>query len=187
MAYQLKKTIVLVGMMGSGKTSVGRVLAKKLDVPFVDSDEEIERASSYKIAELFARFGEVYFREKETQVLLRLLRNEPHILSTGGGAWMNHTNRVNLSNYGVPVWLKAETNLLWARVKGKANRPLLQTENPYETLRELYESRAPIYAMAPVHVPVFSTHTVQDTARTVIRALEKHGGVLETVEDDASI
>lgn len=166
-------------MMGSGKTSVGRVLARKLDVPFVDSDEEIERASSYGVSDLFAKFGEVYFREKETQVLLRLLKDEPQVLSTGGGAWMNHSNRVNISDYGTAVWLRGEVNLLWARVKGKSHRPLLQTENPYLTLRELYESRAPIYAQAAVHVPVFSTHSVQDTARSVIRELLKRDDTLE--------
>lgn len=173
-------------MMGSGKTSVGRVLARTLDVPFVDSDEEIERASTYSVPDLFSKFGEVYFREKETQVLLRLLKGAPQVLSTGGGAWMNHTNRVNISDYGTAVWLRGEVNLLWARVKGKSNRPLLHTERPYETLRELYESRTPVYAKAPVHVSVFSTHSVNDTARSVIRELLKHDDTLEIIRGEDS-
>lgn len=168
-------------MMGSGKTTVGRALARKLDVDFVDSDEEIEQASNYSVPDLFARFGEVYFREKETQVLLRLLKGEPKVLSTGGGAFMNHTNRVNISNYGAAVWLRAEVNLLWARVKGKSSRPLLNAEDPYNTLRELTESRTPIYALAPICVNVFSTHTAQDTTNCVARELLKHEEILEKV------
>lgn len=185
MTFLLNRSIVLVGMMGSGKTSVGRMLAQKLDVPFVDSDEEIETASSYSIPELFQRFGEVYFREKETQVLLRLLKGGPIVLSTGGGAWMNHINRVNISDHGIAVWLKAEPNLLWARVKGRSHRPLLNVENPYETLKELTEMRGPIYAKAPVHVPVFSNHSVADTAKSVVRAVTEHGGIIERVDNAA--
>ncbi len=172
-------------MMGSGKTTVGRVLARMLEVPFVDSDEEIEAASTFKIAELFERFGEVYFREKETQVLLRLLKSGPLVLSTGGGAYMNHVNRVNIGSHGVAVWLRAEPNLLWARVKGRTHRPLLQTENPYETLRELTEMRMPIYARAPIHVPIYSNHSATDTAKGVIRGLLSHGGILEGASDAA--
>ena len=184
LSYRLNKTVVLVGMMGSGKTSVGRELARQIGVDFVDSDEEIVRASSYEIPELFARFGEVYFREKETQVILRLLKGEPRILSTGGGAFMNYQNRLNIGKFGMAVWLRAEVNLLWARVKGKANRPLLMTENPYQTLKELSDSRNPIYAQAPVHVTAFSTHTVNDTAGAVIRALLRRGdGTLEKCDD----
>ncbi|MBE3638495.1 shikimate kinase [Mangrovicoccus algicola] len=179
MSYRLKKTVVLVGMMGSGKTSVGRELARALEAEFVDSDEEIVRASSYEIPELFSRFGEVYFREKETQVILRLLKGEPRILSTGGGAWMNHANRINITRLGLAVWLKAETNLLWARVKGKSGRPLLATDNPYQTLRELCDSRNPVYARAPVHVAAFSSHSVADTVRRVIDELSKRNDILE--------
>lgn len=182
MPYKLKKTVVLVGMMGSGKTSVGRVLARMLEVPFVDSDEEIVRVSSFQIPDLFARFGEVYFREKETQVLLRLLQGPPQVLSTGGGAFMQHINRVNIGEHGVAVWIRAEVNLLWARVKGKSNRPLLLTENPYQTLKEIHDSRAPVYAEAPLVVTAFSTHSVNDTAKLVIRELVKHG-IVEKIDD----
>lgn len=181
--YKLKKTVVLVGMMGCGKTSVGRALARKLSVPFCDSDEEIERASNYTIPELFSRFGEVFFREKETQVLTRLLKGPPQILSTGGGSYMQHINRVIISEYGVALWVRAEVNLLWARVKGKSHRPLLQTDDPYQTLKEINHSRAPIYAQAPLHVTAFSTHSINDTAQLVVRELLRHPEILEKTHD----
>ncbi|WP_371743805.1 shikimate kinase [Mangrovicoccus sp. HB161399] len=179
LTYRLNRTVVLVGMMGCGKTSVGRELARRLEVPFVDSDEEIVRASSYEIPELFSRFGEVYFREKETQVLLRLLQGEPKVLSTGGGAWMNHTNRVNILKYGIAVWLSADVSVLWSRVKGRTGRPLLQTENPQQTLRELCESRNPIYARAPIHVAAQPQDVIGDTTERVIAELAKLDDILE--------
>ncbi|MEM8555394.1 MAG: shikimate kinase [Pseudomonadota bacterium] len=186
MAFHLKKSVVLVGMMGSGKTSVGRTLARALDVPFVDSDHEIETASSYQIPELFQRFGEVYFREKETQVLLRLLQDEPRIIATGGGAYMNQSNQVNISKFGIAVWLNAELNLLWARVKGSKNRPLLHTDDPYQTLSEINKTRAKIYAQAPIHVAAHSYHSPKETARDVVRALVKRPDVLERVNDNGN-
>ncbi|WP_255471530.1 shikimate kinase [Poseidonocella sp. HB161398] len=179
LTYRLNKTVVLVGMMGCGKTSVGRELSRQLGVPFMDSDEEIVRASSYEIPELFARFGEIYFREKETQVILRLLQDEPKILSTGGGAWMNHTNRLNINRDGLAVWLQADVPLLWSRVKGRTGRPLLQTENPYRTLAELCESRNPVYARAPVHVRARPEDSVADTTGQVISELAKLNDILE--------
>ncbi|WP_236638521.1 shikimate kinase [Mangrovicoccus ximenensis] len=179
MTYRLNRTVVLVGMMGCGKTSVGRELARRLDVPFLDSDEEIVRASSYEIPELFARFGEVYFREKETQVILRLLHGRPKILSTGGGAWMNHTNRVNITKFGVGVWLGADVGVLWSRVKGRTGRPLLQTANPYQTLKELCESRNPVYARAPIHVTALPQDSIADTTDRVIAELAKLDDILE--------
>ncbi len=166
-------------MMGCGKTSVGRELARRLDVPFLDSDEEIVRASSYEIPELFKRFGEVYFREKETQVILRLLQGEPKVLSTGGGAWMNHANRLNINRHGVAVWLSADVGVLWSRVKGRTGRPLLQTDNPYQTLKELCESRTPVYARAPVHVGALPQDGVADTTERVISELAKLDDILE--------
>ncbi|MGB0905787.1 MAG: shikimate kinase, partial [Mangrovicoccus sp.] len=112
-------------------------------------------------------------------VLARLLREEPQVLSTGGGAFMNHTNRVEISNHGVAVWMRVEVNLLWARVKLRSNRPLLQTDNPYQTLVELYKARAPIYAKAPIHVTAYSNYAVDDMVRSVIEHLAEHKDVLE--------
>lgn len=179
MPHSLKKTVVLVGMMGAGKTAVGTAVAKMLGVSFCDQDEEIERASARSIAEIFAEHGESFFRAKETQVLSRLLAGPPGILSTGGGAFLSAENRELIAESGVAVWLNAELNLIWARVRYRTHRPLLQTEKPYETLRQLYEARTPVYALAPVHVPVFSTYSVQDTAIEVIRAIGRDPDILE--------
>jgi shikimate kinase len=169
---------VLVGMMGAGKTAVGTVLARKLGVDFVDQDEEIERAANRTIAEIFRDHGEAFFREKETAVLSRLLQGPPCVLSTGGGAFLASRNRDVIAAYGVAVWLKAELNLLWARVRHRNTRPLLQTENPFETLREIYEARVPVYALAPVQVQAFSNYSIEDTAGAVLEALTKRPDVL---------
>ncbi len=179
MPHRLKKTVVLVGMMGAGKTAVGTALSRLLSVPFTDQDVEIERAAARSVQEIFAEHGEPFFREKETQVLGRLLEGPPGVLSTGGGAFLSEHNRDLISQGGVAVWLKAELNLLWARVRYRTTRPLLKTDNPFETLRALYEARTPIYALAPIHVPVFSTYSVQDTAVEVIRAIGQRPDILE--------
>ena len=178
MPYQLHKTVVLVGMMGAGKTAVGTVLARKLGVAFLDQDEEIERAANRTIAEIFRDHGEPFFREKETAVLTRLLQGPPCVLSTGGGAFLSERNRDLIAAQGVAVWLRAELNLLWARVRHRGTRPLLQTENPFETLRQLYAARGPIYALAPVHVQAFSTYSIEDTAEAVVAALAERPDVL---------
>lgn len=178
MPYQLHKTVVLVGMMGAGKTAVGTVLARKLGVAFVDQDEEIERAADRTIAEIFRDHGEAFFREKETAVLARLLQGVPCILSTGGGAFLAPRNRDLINAHGIAVWLRAELNLLWARVRHRNTRPLLQTENPFETLREIYEMRTPVYALAPVQVQAFSNYSIDDTADAVLEALVLRPDVL---------
>lgn len=150
---RLQKPVVLVGMMGSGKTAVGRTLAAQLGVPFRDSDQEIEVAANMTIAEIFARDGEPFFRRKEAQVIARLMRDAPPaILSTGGGAFLSAENRAVIAQHGVAVWLYAPLSLLWARVRHKDTRPLLRTADPYGTLARLYEERAPIYAMADLRV-----------------------------------
>lgn len=179
MAYELKKTVVLVGMMGAGKTAVGTALARKLGVPFVDQDDEIQLAANRTIAEIFSEYGEAFFREKETRVLERLLGGPPCILSTGGGAFMSDRNRDLIAAQGVAVWLNAELNLLWARVRHRTTRPLLQTENPYETLRTLYQARSGIYALAPIQVQSLSNYSVDDMAEMVIRTLARHPEILE--------
>src|ERR1700727_345989 len=131
------RSVVLVGMMGAGKTSVGKRLAAKLGLPFVDADAEIEAGAQLTIPEIFERFGEAYFRECERKVIARLLTSGPMVLATGGGAFMNATTRENIAKHGVSVWLKPSFDVLLARVRKKSNRPLLKTANPEETLRRL--------------------------------------------------
>lgn len=183
MAYQLKKTVALVGMMGSGKSAIGTGLARRLGVTFLDSDAEIEAAANLKISEIFEREGEAFFREKETQVLARLLEEETVILSTGGGAYLSPTNRAAISEKGVAVWLKADLELLWSRVRHKTTRPLLRTANPRATLEQLYHDRDPIYALADLAVEANATYTITQMVDKVTEALltrpdvlERHGG-----------
>jgi len=146
--FRLKKTVVLVGMMGAGKSAIGIALARRLDVPFLDSDAEIETASNMSIAEIFERDGEDFFRRKEAEVIQRLLTSEIGVLSTGGGAYLGEINREAIATHGIAVWLRAELNLLWSRVKHKSTRPLLLTDAPKETLAGLIEARNPKYATA---------------------------------------
>jgi shikimate kinase/3-dehydroquinate synthase len=142
------RSVVLVGMMGAGKTSVGKRLAAKLGLPFVDADAEIEAGAQLTISEIFERFGEAYFREGERKVIARLLTSGPVVLATGGGAFMNATTRENIARHGVSIWLKPGFDVLLARVRKKSNRPLLKTADPERTLRQLLDERSPIYALA---------------------------------------
>jgi shikimate kinase len=179
--WRLKKTVVMVGMMGAGKTAVGTQLARLLDVPFLDSDEEIEKAANRTIAEIFARDGEPFFRAKESQVLARLLAGKPCVLSTGGGAFLAEKNRALISDCGVAVWLRAELDLLWARVRHRSTRPLLRTQNPRATLATLYEARVPQYAKADIVVDADPAYSVEQMAEKVIAALGARPDVLERV------
>ena len=169
--YILKKTIVMVGMMGAGKTAVGRALAARLGVPFVDSDAAIEAAARRTVPEIFERDGEPFFRAKETQVISRLLDEAQGVLSTGGGAFLSEVNRENISNRGVSVWLNASLSLLWQRVRHKETRPLLRTANPRETLAEIYEARVPLYALADVAVVSEPDLSIEDMVDRVINTL----------------
>ncbi|KCV83545.1 shikimate kinase [Actibacterium atlanticum] len=171
MAWQLKKTVVMVGMMGAGKTAVGKALAQELGVQFLDSDEEIVKAANMSIAEIFERDGEPFFRDKETQVIERLLEGERCILSTGGGAFLSDRNRELISQKGVSVWLNADLELLWNRVKHKDTRPLLRTADPHATLRELYRARVPFYRQADLMVDTQAEFSIEDTANAVVQAL----------------
>lgn len=176
---RLKKTVVLVGMMGAGKTAVGTALARVLKVPFLDSDEEIVRAADRSIAEIFERDGEAFFRARETEVLNRLLRGSPCVLSTGGGAFLSETNRTLVHEVGVSVWLRADLELLWQRVRHKTTRPLLRTAHPRETLKALYEARQPFYQLADLTVDSSADLSVEDMAHRVVDALATDVDVLE--------
>lgn len=176
---RLVKTVVLVGMMGAGKTAVGTALARQLGVPFRDSDEEIVRAANRSIAEIFERDGEPFFRSRETEVISRLLRGTPCVLSTGGGAFLSEANRQLIHDVGVSVWLKADLEILWQRVRHKTTRPLLRTANPRETLRTLYEARQPLYAQADIVVESAAERSVDEMATRVVEALKTRPDVLE--------
>jgi shikimate kinase len=147
------RLIVLVGLMASGKTSLGRLLAHRLHIPFVDADHEIEAAAQLTVPEIFARHGEDHFRNGERKVIARLLQEGPRVLATGGGAFMNEETRHAIAERGISVWLSADLETLMRRARRKANRPLLQTADPEATMRELIEVRYPLYELADIHVP----------------------------------
>jgi shikimate kinase len=176
---RLKKTVVMVGMMGAGKTAVGMSLARVLDVEFLDSDEEIVRAADRSIAEIFERDGEPFFRARETEVLGRLLRGTPCVLSTGGGAFLAETNRKLIHDAGISVWLRADLDLLWQRVRHKTTRPLLRTANPRDTLAALYQARVPLYELADLVVDSVADLSVDIMAQRVAAALLQRPDVLE--------
>ncbi|AHM04978.1 Shikimate kinase I [Roseibacterium elongatum DSM 19469] len=175
---RLRRTIVLIGMMGSGKTAIGRALAARLDAPLKDSDAEIVEAAQLSIAEIFERFGEGFFREKETQVIARLLDGAPSILSTGGGAWLAARNRAMLTETATVLWLDAGLDLLWSRVRHKTTRPLLRTANPKATLTEIFHARQPIYALAPLRLRVDPGWSIDQTADAVLDILIDAGAVV---------
>lgn len=177
LAGRLVRSVVLVGMMGAGKTAVGKVLAQRLGVEMRDSDSEIVASSQLSIAEIFDRYGEPFFREKESAVIARLLDGPPCILSTGGGAWLSAGNRDLLNAHATVLWLKAELDLLWSRVRHKTTRPLLRTKNPRATLAELYAQREPIYALAPYLLEVSPDWSVEVTAQHVLTELARAGAV----------
>jgi len=147
-----QRSIVLVGMMGAGKSSIGRRVAARLGIAFVDADVEIEEAAGMSIAEIFAAHGEPYFRAGEARVIARLLDHGPQVLATGGGAFMNEQTRANIRDKGVSVWLKAELDVLTRRLKRRNDRPLLKTADPVATLANLLAERDPIYGEADVMV-----------------------------------
>jgi shikimate kinase len=147
------RSVVLIGMMGVGKSSIGRRLAARLAIPFVDADTEIEKAADMSISDIFARHGEPYFRSGEARVIARLLENGPQVLATGGGAFMNESTRAAIKTKGVSIWLSAAYEVLLRRIsKRKNERPMLHTDNPDETLRHLLEVREPTYALADLTV-----------------------------------
>jgi shikimate kinase len=147
------RSIVLVGMMGAGKSSIGRRLAARLNIPFVDADTEIETAAQMTIADIFARQGEDYFRNGEARVIARLLDGGPQVLASGGGAVMNADTRAAIKAKGVSIWLTADVDVLMRRInKRRHERPMLQAEDPAARLRELMAEREPVYALSDLTV-----------------------------------
>ena len=181
--WRLKKTIVLVGMMGAGKSAVGKALAVDLGVPFLDTDAEIEAAANMTIGEIFARDGEAFFRARESEVINRLLASHKGVLSTGGGAFMIEANRRVISELGISVWLDADLALLWTRVRHKNTRPLLRTRDPRKTLMQLYDARVPVYALADLRVESLPEISIEQMAERVIAALAARPDVLEKIDD----
>lgn len=169
----------MIGMMGAGKTAVGTALAKLLGVPFLDSDDEIVSAANRSIAEIFERDGEPFFRARETEVLARLLRGTPCILSTGGGAFLSDGNQRLIHDAGVSIWLRADVELLWQRVRHKSTRPLLRTSNPRETLASLAAARKAFYARADLVVDSAADLSVDQMAHRVAKALAARKDVLD--------
>ena len=160
------RPLVLVGMMGAGKTTVGRRLAARLGRHFVDSDEEVEKAAGMSIEDIFASRGEADFRAGEVRVIARLLKDHDIVLGTGGGAFINAETRALVKSSAVSVWIKADFELLFQRVQRRSNRPLLKTANPRQTLQELIDKRYPVYAEADV--TVVSKDVPQDQVATEV-------------------
>jgi shikimate kinase len=149
---RLEKTIALVGLMGVGKSTVGRKLAETLSAPFVDSDDEIEKASGLTVQEIFDKLGEPEFRRGERRVIERLVNGPAIVLATGGGAFMDAATRALLKDKATTVWLRADVDVIWKRVNRRDTRPLLQRDNPKQVLADLAAIRAPVYAEADIVV-----------------------------------
>jgi shikimate kinase len=169
------RSIVLIGLMGAGKTAVGKRLAARLDLPFIDADSEIEAAAGQTISEIFAEHGEPYFRSGEAKVIARLLHDGPEVLATGGGAYMDARTRANIKAQGISIWLKAELPLLLHRVRRRDNRPLLAAGKPEVVMRELMKTRYPVYAEADITVEsrdVPHDVIVSDVVEALVRFLD---------------
>ncbi len=147
-----KRPIVLVGLMGVGKSTVGKRLASRLNLPFVDADQEIETAAGMTIAEIFERFGEAHFRDGERRVISRLVDGRPKVIATGGGAFMNEETRALILAEATAVWINAELDTLVERIGRRGHRPLLNKGDPRAILGDLAAARNPVYALAPIHV-----------------------------------
>jgi shikimate kinase len=167
------RCVVLIGMMGAGKTSIGRRLANALHLPFLDADTEIEKAANQSIAEIFEHYGEAHFREGEQRVIARLLASGPAVLATGGGAYMNAETRDLCREHGITVWLKADVKVMLERVRKKGNRPMLSGPNPKQRMHELLAEREPTYARADI---IISSREGphQAVVSDIIAALDAH-------------
>jgi len=182
----LRRTLVLVGLMGAGKTSVGRRLAEALDAPFHDSDHEIEVAAGMSIRDIFENLGEPAFREGEVRVISRLLSGSPGVLATGGGAFMSEEVRRLIAAQAVSVWLDGDLETLWDRVKDRTTRPLLEQADPKGVLADLIEVRYPVYAMADITVRTEGGLTHDAMVERIISAVRAFdaGHTLRASADD---
>jgi len=169
----LPRTVALVGLMGAGKSAIGKRLAMRLGLPFVDADEEIERAAGCTIAEFFENYGEAEFRLGERRVIARLLEDPPHVLSTGGGSYMDAQTRTMMRAKAITVWLRADLDVLFDRVRRRGHRPLLRGGDPKEILGRLMTERYPVYAEADIVVES-TAQPVERTTEEVIDALRQH-------------
>ncbi len=169
----LPRTVALVGLMGAGKSAIGKRLAMRLGLPFVDADDEIEHAAGCSIAEIFEKYGEAYFRAGERRVIARLLDGPAHVLSTGGGAYIDPETRALMRAKAVTVWLRAELDVLYDRVRKRGHRPLLRQGDPREVLARLMAQRYPIYAEADIVVDS-TAQPAERTTEQVIEALRAH-------------
>jgi shikimate kinase len=174
-AGALPRSVVLVGLMGAGKSCIGRRLATRIGVPFIDADEEIERAAGLTVAEIFAKYGESGFRDGERRVMGRLLQGPAAVISAGGGAFMDTDTRGLIKTSAVSIWLRADLDTLVARTKGRSHRPLLNKGDPREVLAELMRVRGPIYGEADVVVDTGADNPSVTCSR-VVAALEDHFG-----------
>ncbi|MDB6178064.1 shikimate kinase [Paracoccus sp. Z330] len=171
MNHRLGRHIVLIGMMGAGKTAIGSEIARRYGVNFTDSDAEIEAAAAMSISEIFERDGEEFFRRRETQILTRILAAPPSIVSTGGGAWMQPRNRDLIAEAGLSVWLNCDLETLWHRVRQRSTRPLLKTADPKGTLARLIDERYPVYQLADLNFPSRGGDSVEATATRLIEEI----------------
>jgi shikimate kinase len=170
-----RRTIALVGLMGAGKSTVGRRLATVLRMPFKDADTEIERAAGCTVGELFTTRGEAEFRDGERRVIARLLDEPAHVLATGGGAFMNAETRALMKQKALTIWLKADLEVLVERTSRKNTRPLLQGQDPREVLQRLMAERDPFYAEADITIEALDGPH-EKTVQAILQALEAHAG-----------
>lgn len=173
LSFGLPKSIVLIGMMGAGKTTIGRRVAERLGVRFVDADKEIEKAAGQSISELFEEYGEAYFRDGERRVIARLLSGPPCVVAAGGGAYIEPVTRATIDARAITLWLRADADVLWERVRRRSHRPLLRTGNPKATLEGLMAERYPVYAEADIVVDSEDLPK-EDMADRVIEALRAY-------------
>ena len=166
------KIILLVGMMGVGKTSLGRIVARRLGLPFLDSDKEIEAMTGFTISDLFARYGEQEFRAGEERVMARLLNGKPCVLSSGGGAFLSPKTRQLAAEKAVSVWIKAEADVISGRTEGRTHRPLVPAADNKRIIERLVQECYPIYATADITIPSYDEHPSK-TAVRLLKALEE--------------